>query len=178
MSLTTHQGSALRGKGVSIMAYDVSVKVHFRDAKGFVVTKDYMLVQTAATDGSDMGDVLDAATALITQLDLASMDHIDKYDVSVTVPQSGAAANVAANNGIEAFSRVVDNVTNKIRHFVVPAWDAVLYTANPNSSMGTAYDVVAGAIAALIRNPENGNAWTFKDSQNRAVKRGQRQFKP
>ena len=160
------------------MAYDVSVKVDFRDAKGFVVTKNYMLRQTLATDGSDMGDVQTAAAALITELDLATWDHIDGYNIEVRVPQSGAAANVGSNNSVEAFSRVIDDTTLKPTHFVVPAWEQVLYTANPNTSMGIGYDAVATAIAALIRNPKTGNTWTLKDSQNRSVKRGQREFKP
>jgi hypothetical protein len=160
------------------MAFDVYLRVAFDDAGPFRNIKEYLLVQTLAVDGSDMADVLTAATDVQVILDSLSMDHIAYYDIVVRVPQAGAAANVAANNGVEAFHRMLDSVTGKHAHFIVPAWDDVIYDKNPDTSMSTAYNEAADDLAPLTRNPATGNAWTYVAAQSRTTKRGQRQYKP
>lgn len=160
------------------MAKNVFIKVKYDDAGVFPNIKDYCLVHTLADDGSDMAAVLTAVASIVTILDDLTMDHIDYVDVIVRLPQTGAAANVAANNSVEAFHRVTDTVTGKKRHFIVPAWDDTLYDKLPNGALSTAYNAVAETLIPLIRDPESLNTWAYVAAQNRSTKRGQRQFKP
>jgi hypothetical protein len=160
------------------MAKNVVVKVHYHDAGDFPNVKEYMLRQTLADDGSDMDDVLTAVAALVTALDVCTWDHIGDVEACIILPQSGAAANVAANNSIEAFHRVTDSVTGDKGHFIIPAWDDFTFDKEPNGALSASYNTAAEAVNALIRNPETGNNWDYVAAQNRATKRGQRQFKP
>jgi hypothetical protein len=159
------------------MARDVYVKAQFNDAGNFPNEKRYLLTQTMADDGSDMDDVLAAAVDLVTALDVLTWDKIDPITLEIVIPQAGADPNVGANNRVEAFHRMTDNVTGKPAHFVVPAWDDFTFDALPNGALSTAYNLAAAAVAALTRNPETGNAWSYVAAQNRSVKRGQRLYK-
>lgn len=160
------------------MALDVFVRVAFDDAGPFRNIKEYMLNSTVGDDGTGFATTVADAAALITALDAVTMDHIAYHEIVVRVIDTGAAANVAANNSVEAFHRVIDSVTGEKAHFIVPAWDDVTYDKLPNGALSTAYNAVAAAIAPLILNPKTGNPVTYQDAQNRSTKRGQRQFKP
>lgn len=160
------------------MAKNVLIKVKFDDAGVFPNIKEYMLRQTLADDGSNMAAVLTAVGDAVTALDTLTWDHIDYVDVIVRLPQSGAAANIASNNSVEAFHRVTDSVTGKKGHFIVPAWDDAVYDKEPSGALSAAYNTAAAIFNALIRNPETGNNWDYVAAQNRATKRGQRQYRP
>jgi hypothetical protein len=161
-----------------IMPLDVFLRVHYEDAGPFTVEKSYLLNTQLADDGSNMDAVMTNGDDLTTALDVLTWDKITFTDYIVVFPRAGAAPNVAANNSVETFHRMTDNVTGKKAHFIVAAWDDLTFDKNPNGSMSAAYNTAAGAVAPLTRNPETGNAWTYVDAQNRATKRGQRQFKP
>lgn len=160
------------------MARDVFLDVAYDDAGPFRNIKRYMLIQQMANDGSDMGNVLTQMASLIAVLDSLTWDHIAYVDVVVRVPQTGTAANIAANNSVEAFHRFTDDVTGKPAHLIVPAWDDAVYDKLPNGALSAAYNSAAETLADYTRNPATGNAWTYVQAQNRSVKRGQRQFKP
>lgn len=178
MSGLTFSGSRPTGQEMREMTKNVLMKVKFDDAGVFPNFKEYMLVQTMADDGSDMGDVITQSGLAITALDALTWDHIDYVDLIIRLPQSGAAANVASNNSVEAFHRVTDAVTGKKGHFIVPAWDDAVYDKAPNGALSAAYNIAAAAFNVFIRNPETGNLWDYVAAQNRATKRGQRQFRP
>lgn len=160
------------------MAYDVYIKVTFRDAGPFDVEKTYLLPTQLAVGGANWAAVQTDADALVTELSLLSWDQIINTDLIVRQPITQAAANVAANNSVEAFHRMTDSVTGEDAHIIVPAWDDAVYDKLPNGAMSAAYNTDAAALATLTRNPATGNAWTYVQAQNRATKRGQRQFKP
>ena len=160
------------------MTRDVFMRVQFHDAGDFPNEKRYLLTQTMADDGSDMDDVLAAAAAVYTILNALSWDEVGPYFLDVEIPGDGVPANVAANNSVEAFHRMTDDGTGKPVHFVVPAWDDVVFDKLPNNAMSTAYNAAAAALDPLTRNPDTRNSWSYVQAQNRSVKRGQRQFKP
>jgi len=160
------------------MARDVFMRVEYHDAGDFPNVKRYLLVQTMADDGSDMDDVLTAAAALYTQLNLLSMDEVGPYYLEVEIPGDGIPSNTAANNSVEAFLRLTDDVTGKPTHLIIPAWDDTVYDKLPNNALSTAFNTAASNIDAKTRNPDTRNAWSYVAAQNRSTKRGQRQFKP
>jgi hypothetical protein len=160
------------------MARDVFMDVQFHDAGDFANTKRFLLTQTMANDGSDIAAVLTAGAALYTVLNTLSWDEVGPYFLSVEIPGDGVAANVAANNSVEAFHRMIDDGTSKPTHFVVPAWDDDVFDKLPNGAMSSAYNAAADDVDPLTRNPETRNSWTYVQAQNRSTKRGQRQFKP
>lgn len=156
------------------MARDVWVQVQYNDAGNFPNEKRYLLAQTMADDGSDMDDVLAAVAAVVAVLETLTMDNINPVTIEIKIPQGGAAANVAANNSTEAFHRMTDSVTGKPAHFIVPAWDDVVFDKLPNNALSTEYNAAAELLAPLTRNPETGNAWAYVAAANRSTKRGQR----
>jgi hypothetical protein len=160
------------------MPFDVYMKVRFDDAGVFPNVKEYLLRQTLADDGSDMDDVITYAAATFTLLRALTWDNVPYYDLIVRVVPTNAAANVAANNSVEAFHRVTDSVTGAKGHFIVPAWDDATFDKQPNGALSTLYNDAAILFNARIRNPETGNNWDYGAAQNRSTKRGQRQFKP
>lgn len=147
------------------------VHVGFKDAGFNIQERVFRLAQTAEDDGSDMADVLDAAAALETALDVLTMDHIEYVDVRLHRAGAGAAANIAANNTTRAFVRTVITSTGKPASFEVPAWDDVTYGQNNAGKISSAFEVLCGAVALLTVDPATGLAWTVDYAQNRDSKR-------
>jgi len=159
------------------MAVDCYVNVTFRDAGDNLATRRYLLINQYADAGTDWDTAVINAAALVTQLDIMTMDHIDSHQLEFLIPDSGAAANVAANNNTEAFTRVTTDTTGKTRNFSVPAWDDVVFAKAANGLLSAAYQTEAVALAAMLRDPETGEEITAQWSQSRGIKRGQRLVK-
>lgn len=159
------------------MAVNCFVLVEFEDAGPSIATRRYCLRPTYADNGSDWGTAITDAASLITQLDLATMDHIKSHTLEFKIVDTGAAANVAANNNTEAFSRATGDITGKKLSFSVPAWDDVVYDKAPNGLLSPEYGAVADAIALLTKDPATLESWTVGWSQSRGMKRGQRLVK-
>ncbi len=157
------------------MAKTVFIKVPFHDAGDFPNERRYRLRQTMADDGSNMAAVLTAIADAVTALDVLTWDHIGDVTTEIVLPQAGAAANVAANNSVEAFSRTtIPSLGDKRSHFSVPAWDDDVFDKAPNGLLSAAYDVAAATFNALICDPDTGANMDYVFSQNRGMKRGQR----
>ncbi len=156
------------------MPRDVFAKIQFNDAGNFPNEKRYLLATQMADDGSNMAAILAQATSLVANIQALTWDNIEPLTLEIVIPQGGAAANVAANNDVEAFHRMTDDVTGEIAHFIVPAWDDAVYDKLPNNAMSSAYNLEADDIAPLTRNPKTGNAWSYVAAQSRGVKRAQR----
>ena len=147
----------------------------FIDAAPFPNKRQYRLAVQLADDGSNMAAVLTAAQAVITQLDVLTWDHIEENELRITIPQAGAAANIAANNNVEAFSRChIPTLGDKKTHFSVPAWDDLLYDQAPNHLLDATYDAAAATLAGLIVDLVTGEVLAYDFSQSRGIKRGQR----
>jgi len=159
------------------MAVDCVVAVVFRDAGNNLATRRYMLVDTYADAGTDWGTAVTNAATLITGLDVLTMDHIDSHTLEFTITDGGAAANVAANNNVEAFTRCTTTPSGLTRNFSVPAWDDVTFAKAANGLLSAAYQTAADTVAALIRDPLSGEDWAANWSQSRGLKRGQRLVK-
>jgi len=159
------------------MAVGCYVEVEFEDAGPAIATRVYKLRDDYADDGTDWDTAVTDAAALITQLDLATMDHIKSHTLKFKVVDSGAAANVAANNNVEAFTRCVGDVFGNKLSFSVPAWDDVTFDKAPNGLLSAAYQAIANQIALLTRDPATSQEWTGEWSQSRGMKRGQRLVK-
>lgn len=154
--------------------YDAVVEVDFLDSAERTATVSYLLQQqydtTANTGAGNMDDVLTAASDLVTALDVLTWDHISQHRVSLVVPDSGASANVAANNQVVAFSRVVDAGGANGR-FEVPAWDDAVYDQDSNNLLSPAYNVAASLATNLLKNPDTGSDFgNVSWSQSRAHK--------
>lgn len=169
--------SARRAGEIITMAVDCYVTVTFRDAGDNLATRRYLLLNQYADNGSDWNAAVTAAAALITGLDVLTMDHIDDHQLEFKITDSGSAANVAANNNVEAFTRCTTTASNFTRNFSVPAWDDVTFAKAANGLLSAAYQAAADTVAALIRDPLSGQAWTANWSQSRGLKRGQRLVK-
>jgi len=156
------------------MAVACYVVVGFEDASTAIATRRYALVDDYADNGSDWATAVTDAAALITGLDVLTMDHIAYHFLEFQIVDAGAAANVAANNNTEAFTRTHWVSTGKDSHFSVPAWDDVTFAKAKNGLLSAAYQTAANTVAALIRDPQGLEAWTAEFSQSRGIKRGQR----
>jgi len=159
------------------MATDVYMNVVFRDAGDNLATRRYLLLNQYADNGTDFDAAVTAAGVLITALDVLTMDHIDSHTLEFQVTDSGAAANIAANNNTEGFSRAITVTSGFTTHFSVPAWDDVTFAKAANGLLSAAYQTAANAVAALIRDPASGQTITSPWSQSRGMKRGQRLVK-
>jgi hypothetical protein len=159
------------------MATACDVLVTFRDAGDNLATRRYRLLNDYGDDGTNWDVAVTNAATLITALDVLTMDHIDSHTLEFTLVDSGAAANIAANNNTEGFSRAVTATTNRTTHFSVPAWDDVTFAKAANGLLSAAYQTAADAVAALIRDREFNEAITSPWSQSRGIKRGQRLVK-
>jgi len=177
MPRTVFLGTSCPIQGVNTMAVDALVTVGFEDASTAIAERTYMLADTYANDGSDWDTAVTDAAALITQLDFMTMDHIAYHYLAFKIVDSGAAANVAANNNTEAFIRTTLDASGKVAGFSVPAWDDVTFSKAKNGLLSSAFNAYAEAATALIRDPKTGGAWTHQWSQSRGIKRGQRLVK-
>lgn len=153
------------------------VKVEFEDAGPRVATRNYLLVDDYANDGSDWDAAVTAAGLLVTALDILTMDHIKSHTLQFKLTDAGAAANVAANNNVEAFTRTHWVSNGKKSHWSVPAFDDVTFDISTNGLLSAAYDTAALAVTALTRDPEFVELWNQDFSQSRGMKRGQRLVK-
>jgi len=136
---------------------DVYVDIYSTDSAERTAVTSYLLEQTLVDDGSNMDDVIAAADALEAAIDVLTWDHIDHYDIRVAGGGGGASANVAANNQVHARSYTVDSGGNACS-FDIVAWDDATYDQNSFNLLSPAYNVLAAAVANLIRNPETGLA--------------------
>lgn len=159
------------------MAVACYVNVEFEDAGPMIATRKYALVDDYANDGSDWDTAVTDAAALVTALDVLTMDHIKSHTLEFRIIDSGAAANVAANNNTEGFTRTTITSTGKKSHFSVPAWDDVTFDKSSNGLLSAAYQTAADTVAALIRDPQTLSVWTADWSQSRGIKRTQRLVK-
>jgi hypothetical protein len=156
------------------MARDVYAKVQFNDAGNYPVERRFLLATQMQDDGSNMAAILTQLTALIAAIQAICWDNLEPATLEIVIPQGGAAANAAANNDTEAFCRYVDDVTGKVAHLSIPAWDDALFDKLPNNAMSAAFNTLAAVIDPLTRNPETGNAWTFQAAQSRGLRRALR----
>ena len=159
------------------MAVDCYLTVTFRDAGDNLATRRYLLLDQYADAGTDWATAVTDAAALIVNLETCTMDHIDSHQLEFLIVDGGAAANVAANNNTEAFSRCTTDTTGKTRSFSVPAWDDVVFSKAKNGLLSDAYQTNAILIASKTRDPDTKEAWTSEWSQSRGIKRGQRLVK-
>lgn len=159
------------------MAVDCYVNVTYRDAGDNLATRRYLLLATYADNGSDWATAVTNAASLVTLLESLTMDHIDSHQLEFLIVDSGAAANIAANNNTEAFTRCVTETTDRTRSFSVPAWDDVTYAKSSNGLLSAAYQTIAESVADATRDPDTKEPWEAQWSQSRGIKRGQRLVK-
>lgn len=153
--------------------YPVNVEVDFVDAAERISTKTFYLVQpfddTANAGAGNMDEVLTAAAALRTNLEILSWAGIVEYRVYVVIGVA-SVANVSANNQVEAFTRMLDT-GNNASYFTVPAWDDLVFDQDSNNLLSSAYNTAAEIVRALLRNPDTGNDQaSVQWSQSRAHK--------
>lgn len=153
------------------------VEVEFEDAGPRIARRTFALINDYADDGSDWDAAVTAAANLITALDVLTMDHIASHTLQFRIIDSGAAANAAANNNVEAFTRMHWVSTGKQTHFSVPAFDDITFDIAPNGLLSAAYNTAAAAVVALTRDPQGLEDWALDWSQSRGIKRGQRLVK-
>jgi len=141
--------------------FDVIVKVGFLDAAERTSEVSYLLdtqFDDAANAGAgNMGDILTDVASLDIALNVLTMDHVDYEKVEIQVPGGGAAANVAANNQVTAFTRILTAGGNQ-GYFEVPAWDDVVYDQDSNNLLSAAYNAAASTVIGLIRDLPTGEA--------------------
>lgn len=151
--------------------FPVDVTVGFLDSAERTAERVYRLVEQYDDVALNFDDVMTAALALETALNVLTMDHIDYIKVAVIGGGGGAAANIAANNQITGFTRLTDAVGEKA-YFEVPAWDDVTFDQDSNNLLSAAYNTAAAAVALLTVNPANDETWTVDWSQSRTRKSG------
>lgn len=135
---------------------DAWLAVDFQDAPGKISTQKYLMAEQYDTaTPATISTVITNATDAIALLQTMTMDHIDGYRIELAFDGAGAAANVAANNQVHAFTRVVATDLSTYG-FSVPAWDDVVFAQNQDNMLSALYNVSALAFAQLTRNPENG----------------------
>lgn len=151
-------------------------KFFFRDAAGTVREIVYRMRDSIdPVDPDSLDLVADAGAALETALNVLTWDHIDKYQIYWDAGGGGAAANVAANNQITAFTRTLLDPSNDNSSFEVPAFDDAVFARDENNMLSAAYNVAAATVASLTSDPETGEDWTVTWSQSRTKKmRGKR----
>lgn len=145
---------------------DVWVDIYTVDAAERTAKTSYLLEQTLVDDGSNMDDVIAAADALETAVDVLTWDHIDHYEIRVANGGGGASANAGSNNQIHARSYTTDSGGNACS-FDIVAWDDDTYDQDSFNLLSTAYNVLAAAVANLLRNPDTGLA--MANSVSRSV---------
>lgn len=156
--------------------YPVDVTVGFLDSAERTAEVTYRLREQfddAANAGAgNMDDVLTAVTALETALNVLTWDHIDYLKVAIQVDGGGAAANIAANNQVRAFTRIT-LANGEKSYFEVPAWDDATFDQDSNNLLSAAYNTAAAAVALLIEDPATGSDFSSVDwSQSRTRKSG------
>lgn len=151
------------------------VKVGFLDSAERISEITYRLVVDAEDDGSNMDDVLLAAGALETALNVLSWDHIEYVDVCIRSGGGGASANIAANNQVTAFVRTT-LAGGSYGYFEVPAWDDAVFDQDNNNLLSGAFNTAAAAAAAVLRDVETGETMTVNWSQSRTRKSRKKQI--
>jgi len=154
--------------------YKVRVHVRYLDAAERVSERVYVLRQrfdsTANAGAGNMDDVLSAKDDLITALSALTWDDIPECEVCLVSAETVSPANVAANNQVEAFTRVV-NALGEPEYFAVPAWDDFTYDQDSNNLLSAAYNTAAQDVADLIEGDESGSTFdTVMFTQSRARK--------
>jgi hypothetical protein len=152
---------------------DVYLKVGFLDSAERISEVRYLLREQYDTATDDLSDVATQANALETALDACTWDHIQYTQIEIVKIGAGAAANVAANNQVRSFSRILD-VTSVPGSIEVPAWDDLTFDQDHNNLLSTAYNVAIAAVALQTRNPDTGENWALAPqfSQSRTRKSG------
>lgn len=138
--------------------YYADVFADFQDETGKKATIRYPTnVQYDTATPASMADVITGGADLITALNVLTMDKITEYRICLIVPGGGAAPNVASNNQVFAFTRVLDSGGNK-SGFQVPAWDDIVFSKNGDYMLSDAYNLAAVDVAELLRNPNTNLA--------------------
>lgn len=154
-------------------SHDVFVTVGFQDDAGTIAEREYLLRLQYDDVLENYGDINTQAAALITALDVATMDKIAYYFTKVKTIGGGAAPNDASNNQIVAYTRYQD--VNGVKGSIeVPAWDTALYEMDENGLLNALYNTDASAIGLVTRNPDTGDNWKVSVdwTQSRTRKRG------
>lgn len=153
--------------------FDVYVDVASKDAAGRIAVRSHLLRQTFDDVANDFDDVVTAADALLTAINVCTWDHIEYHDIRVREIGAGLSANIAANNQVVAFTRIKD-VTDVKGSFEIVAWDDGAFSQDTNNLLSPAYNTAAAAVALLTRNPETGENWALLPdySQSRTRKSG------
>lgn len=154
--------------------FDVNVVVQYLDSAERTAEVSYTLREqyddTANAGVGNFADIITDAVLLIAALNTLSWDAIVAYTIDVIFNQVGQTPNVSANNQVRAFSRVTDAAGGSTS-FEVPAWDDFVYDQDDNNLLSAAYNTVAGAVAALIKDPDTGEDMSSVDwSQSRTRK--------
>lgn len=157
------------------MAIPTILAVKFRDAGPTISTVRYRLLTDTDDDFGNIAAVLTERDAVITALDVLTMDHIESYTLEFEVAGTGAAENVAANNLSYAFVRthLTGDPTQK-SHFTVPAWDDVVYDKTSQNLLSAAFVTDAAVLCALLQDINGGGAMQVDEAAARSTKRGDR----
>lgn len=157
------------------MALQTILHVGFKDAAGRINERQYRILDTD-DDFGNIAAVLTARDAVETAIDALTWDHIEYIDMKFRKVGAGAAANVAANNQVYAFTRT--NTADGLgSSFFINAWDDLTYSEDENGLLSGVYNTAALALALLLKDPETGSAMTeVKFSQSRGRKMRKKQI--
>ena len=154
--------------------YPVIVEFDYVDAAERTATRRYRLREAYDDVANNFTDVMTAANALETALNVLTMAEIAEQRVQVVFAGSGSA-NVAANNQVVAFSRTQIATGDGKGYFEVPSWDDTFYDQDSDNLLSPAYNTAAGVVAALIADIETGDDMESVEwSQSRTRKSGVR----
>lgn len=140
--------------------YPIDVLVDYLDAAERTTTLSYRL-RTRYDDAANAGDgnwpaVAQDADDLVAALEDLTMDQIPTYRLLQNITTGSLSANVAANNQVRAFTRVL-KANGEKGSFEVAAWDDATFDEDNQNLLSPAYDLLAGVVAALIEDPEDGS---------------------
>lgn len=140
--------------------FPVDVEMDYEDAAERTATITYRLAlrfdDTAAAGVGNWAAVLSDADDLFTALSALSMAQLKAYRVKMNVITGALSANIAANNQVRAFTRVVLANGDK-GSMVVPAWDDVVYDEDSNNLLSDVYNIAALIAADLLEDPDSGS---------------------
>lgn len=152
--------------------HNVFVVVDYVDAAERTATVTYLWGQEwDDTEPAGLASIVnDIDGTFMTILNTLTWSQIPRYRVCLEMVTGAAGANIASNNQVRAFTRVLLTDGSK-GSFEIPAWDDALYDQDSNNLLSTAYNVAAGALPGLLRDPETGlNMSSISFSQSRTRK--------
>lgn len=136
--------------------HDVYMLVDFVDAAERTATVSYLLRSKYddATPAS-ISAVEDDANGWLGVLETLSMASIGTFRLCIEFTPGGGGANVAANNQVRAFARVLDENGAK-GAIEIPSWDDVVFDQNAQNMLSTAFNVALDLGLGYLRNPATG----------------------